>query len=269
MDIVVHIVSLYQRIEITVKLIWSHSLLVIILLIIVPSVFHIVAIVIPNLLRIPSANRKERASALVARLDEHFPHPAILKITIHLLLLIVRCKVGLVRCHRLLAATHASVLLELLLICLLTLSLSLRIVSVVLTHLSLKLLLLLLMTVSTVLLLATYSATTHVPTILLLLLLLLVLLPLTSHVWVVFVVHDLLLILVLHHVAVHALLLLLLLLRLVLIESLLAGLWNIAFVPVALSEVASTSAVTEHGILQRVLLIIGFWQLNRIWIEEG
>ena len=131
------------------------------------------------------------------------------------------------------------------------------------------------MTVSTtVLLLATHSTTTHVPaTVLLLLLLILVLLPLASHIWVVFVVHDLLLvltILVLHHVAVHTLLLLLL------IESLLAGLSRcIAFmlwspVPAALPEVASTASMTaEHGVLQRMLLVIGFWKLDRIWIEES
>lgn len=130
------------------------------------------------------------------------------------------------------------------------------------------------MTVSTtVLLLATHSTTTHVPTTVLLLLLILVLLPLASHIWVVFVVYDLLLvliILVLHHVAIHTLLLLLL------IESLLSGLrryialmlWSP--VPAALPEVASTALMTaEHGVLQGMLLVIGFWQLDRIWIEES
>ena len=97
MDIVVHIVSLNKRVEITVKILWSHSLLAIILLIIVPSVLIIVVIVIPYLLRISRTHRKERASTLVARLDEHFSHPTILKITVHLLLLLViGCKIGLI-----------------------------------------------------------------------------------------------------------------------------------------------------------------------------
>ena len=99
LGIVVHIVSLYQRVEITVQLIGSHSLLAVVLLIVAPSILHIIiVIVLPKLLRIPPANRKERASALVARLDKHFPHPAVLKITIHLLLLllVIRRKVGLI-----------------------------------------------------------------------------------------------------------------------------------------------------------------------------
>ena len=99
MGIAVHIVSLYERVEITVKILWPHPLLAIVLLIVVPTnVLHIIIAIIPNLLWIPSANRKERASSLVvARLDKHFAHPTVLKITTHLLLLLViRRKVGLV-----------------------------------------------------------------------------------------------------------------------------------------------------------------------------